>query len=213
MTIPFHTSRGTIDLLALRPQDMTAEIFADSLAKQNRYGGRTPEPWSVAAHSVLVEALCPPGYRPWALLHDAHEVFLGDMMPPAVDFIGYSGSAALSFSAVEQAIRAAKGKLDRQIGAAWGVAVLAMAEPLRRADHIAYLAEVWTFMGIRPDQPLGAADTDLLDRAMSFLREMTPFHAWRNARALWLDRVVFHAKLGLLLPPRSPDPSSAVLAG
>ena len=209
MTIPFHTSRGTINLLALRREDMTAEIFAEALAKQNRYGGRTPEPWSVASHSVLVEGLCPPEYRPWALLHDAHEVFLGDFMTPAVDLICQTNGATM----VDVAIHNTKGVLDRQIGTAWGVAVVAMAEPLRRADYIAYLAEVWTFMGIRPDQKFGAADTDLLDLAMSRLRELAPFHQWRDAAALWLDRVDFHAKLGALAPPRSPDPSSAVLAG
>ena len=209
MTIPFHTTRGTIDLLALRPEDMTAEISADALAKQNRFGGRTPEPWSVASHSVLVERLCPPDYRPWALLHDGHEVFLGDFMTPSVDLICQTNGATM----VDVAIHNTKGRLDRQIGAAWGVAVLAMAEPLRRADYIAYLAEVWTFMGLPPDRPLTPSDIDLLDRAMSHLRELAPSRDWRDAAAIWLDRVDFHAKLGLLSPPRSPDPSSAVLAG
>ena len=209
MTIPFHTSRGTINLLALRREDMTAEIFAEALAKQNRYGGRTPEPWSVASHSVLVEGLCPPEYRPWALLHDAHVAFLGDQMTPSIDLVCHSSGGTM----VELAIQNTKGKLDRQIGTAWGVAVVSMAEQLRRADHIAYMAEIWTFMGIRPEGKLSAADTDLLDQAMSRLRWYEPFRGWRDAAALWLDRVNIHAKLGLLAPPRSPDPTSAVLAG
>lgn len=214
MTIPFHTPRGTINLRALCHEDMTAAAIADTLAKQNRYGGRTPEPWSVAAHSVLVEYLCPPEYRPWALLHDAHEIFLGDFMPPAIDLICTEGAASsLIADAIPTAINATKGKLDRQIAAAWGVAVLAMAEPLRRADHIAYLAEVWTFFGIRPERKLGSHDTDLLDRAMANLSDMTLLNDWRMARDLWIYRTEIYAKLGQLSPPRSTDPSSAVLAG
>ena len=72
MNIPFWTSAGTINLADLQEQDLTAEILADTLAKLNRFGGRTREPWSVAAHSVLVERLCPPDLGAWALLHDAH---------------------------------------------------------------------------------------------------------------------------------------------
>ncbi len=208
MTIPFHTPRGTIDLLALRPEDMAAEIFAESLAKQNRFGGRTPEPWSVAAHSVLVEMISPPEYRPWALLHDAHEVFLGDLMTPSVDLLCHFGTRA----SVLNAISNTKGRLDRQIAAAWKVPVMSMVEPLRRADHIAYLAEVWTFMGISPGI-LSPDEADQFDRAVSCLRDMSIFDDWRNAADLWLGRVEIHAKLGHFAPPRLPTADSAVLAG
>lgn len=69
MTIPFWISGGrTIDLLNIQPEDVSAELLADALAKLNRFSGRSPEPWSVAAHSVLVERLCPLELGPWALM-------------------------------------------------------------------------------------------------------------------------------------------------
>ncbi len=86
MTVPFWILGRSIDLMALRPEDMTVEVVGDTLARINRFGGRTPEPFSVAAHSVLVECLCPPDLRPWAILHDAHEAFIGDIVTPALDF-------------------------------------------------------------------------------------------------------------------------------
>ncbi|MBJ2152867.1 hypothetical protein [Paracoccus sp. IB05] len=157
MIISFHTMRGTINLLSLRPEDMMAEIFADALAKQNRYGGRTPEPWSVASHSMLVEALCPPEYRPWALLPDANSVFMGEFMTPSVDLLVHTDGIAT----LPDAVAMTKGRVDRQIAAAWGTAVLSRAATVRQADHIAYLAEIRTFMGIRPDLPLNPAGAAL----------------------------------------------------
>jgi len=208
MGIPFHTATGPIDLADLHAQDLTAEALGEAMAKINRFSGRTPEPWSVAAHSVLVEAICPPDLKPWALLHDAHKIFLGDLTDPAVELLCQMGTR----SAVEHAIRNAEGALDRRIGAAWGLAPRSMSNQLRTADQIAFLAESWTFLGAKPG-PLAPGDTDLLDRAMSRLRELTPFHQWRDAAALWLGRVDFHAMLGALSPPRAPDPASDQLAG
>jgi hypothetical protein len=208
MNIPFHTTRGPIDLANLQPSDMAAVPLAEAMAKINRFGGRTPEPWSVAAHSVLVESLCPPDLKPWALLHDAHKVFIGDLTDPAVELLCQLGTR----SAVEHAIRNAENMIDRKIGAAWGVAVRSMSEPLRAADQIAFLAEAWTFLGAKPG-PLGPAATDLLDGAMSFLSVAPCFTDWRAARDLWLARVEFFAKLGALSPPRSHHPSDMVSDG
>ena len=211
MNIPFWTAGRTIDLAALGRQDVTVEIIGETLAKLNRFGGRTPEPWSVAAHSVLVEHLCPPDLRPWAVLDDGHEAFIGDMITPAGDLLSQYAPAS-SPDAVGRAITSAKGAIDRVIGSAWGVAVRSMSEQLRRADNIAVIAEAWMFLGIRPE-PLNHAETDLLDSAMTILRDLPRGGDWRAARDLWISRVDFYAKLGRLSPPRATDPSGMVLAG
>jgi hypothetical protein len=77
--IPFWTMDGTTDLAALTDADVSAARIADTLSKINRFNGRTRQPWSVAEHSVLVEALCPIDLKGWGLLHDAHEAFIGDI--------------------------------------------------------------------------------------------------------------------------------------
>ncbi|MDR5655225.1 hypothetical protein [Ruixingdingia sedimenti] len=198
MTIPFWTAQGTIDLADIRPADLTAEILGDTLAKLNRFGGRTREPWSVAAHSVLVERLCLPDLGPWGLLHDAHEAFLGDFTAPAVELICRAGTR----SAVEHAIRNAKGQLDRIIASAWGTSPRGLNIHLRRADLFALQAEAVVFMGVRPELA-HPSDADEVDRAVGLLIEMEAARDWRAARDLWLSRVEHYAGLGRLIPPKT----------
>lgn len=208
MTIPFHTPTGPIDLISLRPQDLTLGALGDALAKINRFGGRSPEPWPVAAHSLLVEALCPPDLQPWALLHDAHKAFLGDLMDPSVELLCRVGTR----TSVENAILNAEAKIDRAIAAAWGIALRSKSEGLLSACQVAFLAEIWVFMGVGPG-PLSPASSDLFDRATGFLAECQLVGNWRAARDQWIARVEFHETLGQFSPPRHPNPSSTTLTG
>lgn len=56
------------------------------LSRICRYGGKTPRWYSVARHSRLVSHLLPreatPHQHLWALLHDAHECEIGDILRP-----------------------------------------------------------------------------------------------------------------------------------
>lgn len=66
--------------------------IARCLSGIHRYGNKTPVPWSVARHSVLVSCLLPPhnSHRTHmlALLHDVHEIWTGDVLRPARDACG-----------------------------------------------------------------------------------------------------------------------------
>jgi 5'-deoxynucleotidase YfbR-like HD superfamily hydrolase len=153
--------------------------------------------WSVAAHSVMVEALCPEDLQPWALLHDGHEAFLGDFTDPAVNFLCLNGTG----TAVRNAIANSKGKLDRQIAAAWQVSVRALAPDLRRADHIALRAEAFVFMGTEHEFQ-DDKDVAAFRRAVSIIDYLP--RDWRPARDLWLSRVDSHALFGRMTPPANP---------
>lgn len=204
MGIPFWTVRGTIDLADLKPSDLDAFTIADTLAKVNRFGGRTPEPWSVAAHSVLVERLCPAELGPWALLHDAHEAIIGDLTPPAVEVLCRAGTRP----AVEHAIRNAKGQIDRMIGVAWQTPVRSLNQAIRMADHIALQAEALVLLGISPAIAT-PAEADALHRAVNLLTELGPARDWRAARNEWLGRVEQYASLGMMFPPKAqPAPGA-----
>ena len=197
MTIPMWIAGGrTIDLLDIQPADVAAELIAQSLALQNRFAGHTTGPWSVAAHSVLVERLCPPELGPWALLHDAHEAILGDMTTPSVELIAYSAR----IPQLAEAIASVKGRIDRVIGAAWGVAVRSVSQELRRADRIALQAEAILYLDAQPTL-FDPRDDEDIDRAMSILMEMQAACEWRAARDLWLSRVEHYAQLGWMTPP------------
>lgn len=65
---------------------MTIEQLADTLAKINRFCGRSPTAISVAKHSVIVMLLLPRhrtnAAQKLALMHDAHEAYSGDVPKP-----------------------------------------------------------------------------------------------------------------------------------
>lgn len=92
-----------LDLLDPTPMDIEIEDIAHGLAFVARWNGQTAGdyPYSVAEHSLLVEELFArmnPGIAPrWrlaALLHDAPEYVLGDMISPVKAAIG-AGYGAL----------------------------------------------------------------------------------------------------------------------
>lgn len=86
-----------LDVIAPEPGDITLADIADGLARQNRFQGLTRHPYTVAQHSVLVAELAagllrlaridenpedPSAVVRAALLHDATEAYLGDVVSP-----------------------------------------------------------------------------------------------------------------------------------
>ena len=99
-----------LDLLDPSPLDVEIEDIAHGLARVARWNGQTSGPhiFSVAQHSVLVERIAgsidpgaPARWRLAALLHDAPEYVIGDMISP---FTAVSGE---SYKSVELRILAA----------------------------------------------------------------------------------------------------------
>ncbi|HRO12822.1 HD family hydrolase [Amaricoccus sp.] len=92
-----------LDLLDPSPLDVEIEDIAHGLAFVARWNGQTrgEHPYSVAEHSLLVEELfgrlVPAAEARWrlaALLHDAPEYVIGDMISPVKAAVG-PGYAAL----------------------------------------------------------------------------------------------------------------------
>jgi uncharacterized protein len=88
-----------LDLLDPTPMDIEIEDIAHGLAFVARWNGQTfgDWPYSVAEHSLLVEAIfaeiepdSPPRWRLAALLHDAPEYVIGDMISPVKSAVGPS---------------------------------------------------------------------------------------------------------------------------
>jgi uncharacterized protein len=86
-----------LDLIDPSPLDVEIGDIAHGLARVARWNGQTkgPEIFSVAQHSLLVESLFAaaevspaPGARLAALLHDAPEYVIGDMISPFKAAIG-----------------------------------------------------------------------------------------------------------------------------
>ena len=86
-----------LDLLDPTPVDIEVEDIAHGLAFVARWNGQTRGDWpySVAEHSLLVEEiyarqnpLAPMRWRLAALLHDAPEYVIGDMISPVKAAVG-----------------------------------------------------------------------------------------------------------------------------
>ena len=99
-----------LDLLDPSPLDIEIEDIAHGLARVARWNGQTTGdyPFSVAQHSVVVEKIVAhlrPGIEPkWrlaALLHDASEYVIGDMISP------FKGALGLNYKAFETRLETA----------------------------------------------------------------------------------------------------------
>jgi hypothetical protein len=106
---------GSMDLLSPRPEDVHPHDIAVSLARLPRFNGHTLDLWSVAQHSTLVLRIAewmvphpPAGLRLAALLHDAHEAYIGDISTPVGELLG-------------SPLRRLKGRLDTAIRARFGL--------------------------------------------------------------------------------------------
>lgn len=89
-----------LDLIDPSPMDIEIEDIAHGLARVPRWNGQTTgkNAFSVAEHSVIVEDICsqisktnlPASKRLIALLHDAPEYVIGDMISPFKAILGDS---------------------------------------------------------------------------------------------------------------------------
>ena len=113
-------------LLDPRIDDVAVEDIAHGLAYQCRFNGQTRTFYSVAQHSIIVAALVPEEQRLAALLHDAAEAYLGDMVKPLKLLLP-------EFSAIEDQVSAI-------IATKFGLPGFAFPE-IKRADLIALATE------------------------------------------------------------------------
>ena len=135
-----------LDLLDPSPLDVEIEDIAHGLARVARWNGQTrgPHVFSVAQHSMLVEALAvaidpglPARWRLMALLHDAPEYVIGDIISP------FKAAVGATYKSVENRILAAihvRFSLPPETPAP-------LAKLIKRADHAAAFLEATRLAG------------------------------------------------------------------
>jgi uncharacterized protein len=85
----FTTASGVdIDLLNPQVSDINIDDISHALSNICRFGGHCFPFYSVAQHSCIVAALAPQELKLAALLHDAAEAYLGDVIKPLKLLIG-----------------------------------------------------------------------------------------------------------------------------
>jgi hypothetical protein len=75
-------SGRVISLRDPHPSDVEIKDLAHALSRLCRFGGHAREHYSVAQHCLIVSLLAPPEFELAALLHDAPEAYLGDVVSP-----------------------------------------------------------------------------------------------------------------------------------
>lgn len=71
-----------VDLLAPSPDTITMQDISVHLSGIPRFNAATHKLYSVAEHCLYVSLHVPPEHRLAALLHDAHEAYMGDIIAP-----------------------------------------------------------------------------------------------------------------------------------
>jgi len=140
-----------LDLLDPSPLDIEIEDIAHGLARVARWNGQTagPLPFTVAQHSVLVEAFCgalrpewPAKWRLAALLHDAPEFVIGDMISP------FKAALGEGYRSIEQ-------RLQEAVHLRFGLPSRlpdAIARTIKRADRASAFFEATQLAGFSPEE-------------------------------------------------------------
>lgn len=169
-----------LDLLDPTPMDIEIEDIAHGLAFVARWNGQTlgDYAYSVAEHSLLVEEIyaliapnSPAKWRLAALLHDAPEYVIGDMISPVKAAVGPD------YSALDDRLTAA---IHLRFGLPAQIPTT-IKRQIKRADRLSAWVEATQIAGFTPqeaDKFFGKQDAQLLSQTT--LRLRPPIEA-RNA--------------------------------
>lgn len=87
MTYVITRGGARFNLTRPHPAAVTSTDIAHALSRIPRFNGHTTAFYSVAQHSLLVQQFASPRARPYALLHDAHEAYTGDITTGVKTFL------------------------------------------------------------------------------------------------------------------------------
>lgn len=173
-----------LDLLDPTPVDIEIEDIAHGLSFVARWNGQTQGDfaYSVAEHSLLVETLfariaptAPAKWRLAALLHDAPEYVIGDMISPVKAAVGPG------YGALDDRLTAA---IHLRFGLP-AVLPVAIKRQIKKADRISAYMEATQIAGFSPTEArkfFGQPDPALLDGLTIALRPPMQVRAAFTAR-------------------------------
>jgi hypothetical protein len=200
MTSPWIiTAAGRrFDLLCPSLEQVDLQTIAAATAKLCRWTGHISQFYSVASHSVAVARICAIDAKPYALLHDSAEAYLGDVSTPLKHAMRALSPAALA--AYDQITEVVERAIHLAFGLQWPVPSEIHAE-IKRADLVMLATEYRDLI------PGGSPALDVPatlpppDEAFLF-----PDYDWQGAMHHFLDIAWQYHEVGLLplIPGRRP---------
>ena len=170
-----------IDLLDVKPSDIDFSVVGYSLANIPRFTGHAKPKWSVAQHSLLMADLVTKTAAPYALLHDAHEIFSNDLSSP------FKNAMAAIIPDGDKAYRMLCATFDAAIFEAAELIYpipSMIADEIKESDQLLCSAEEQAIMpGAEPEFDAG----DLYKKIV-WQSEEDVIHAWGNACQRLLPR-------------------------
>ena len=178
-----------LDLLDPSPMDIEIEDIAHGLARVARWNGQTTgeHAFSVAQHSVVVEEIVAhiqpdvePRWRLAALLHDASEYVIGDMISP------FKAALGVNYKDFEE-------RLENAIHTRFGLPAktpILVKKLIKRADRACAFFEATQLAGFTHQESLAFFDApppgysltiDPLPPAMAQARYIERFHVLSEA--------------------------------
>lgn len=148
------------------------DLIARSLANTCRYNGQCLTYYSVAEHSVLISRMVPDDLALAALLHDASEVYVGDMPPMLKRYLSAQG---IGFKDIER-------KAALAVARGYGLTLAQLEDPLIKSFDRRILAD--ETMALMPPH----------DYWQSYMQQYEPtgvqLHCWGpdEAKARFLER-------------------------
>lgn len=136
-----------LDLTTITPEQIH-KIDLRAVADIGRFTCQTTKFWSVAQHSANVARITrdlggSANAQAWALLHDAHEAYFGDLIRPLVDFLGRDAG---------DAIDRLRTRIDGAIASRFGLTLDAETlTVVQQADDIVLAAEIILFFPVETE--------------------------------------------------------------
>ena len=172
--IQTYTGRR-VDPTDMSLEDVDIEDIAHALALTNRFTGHTPEPYSVAQHSVIVSVLCPVKCKMWGLLHDAAEAYFADISRPVKVAIAETSGRVLTN---------VEARIMNAVCARFNLPFEEPAE-VKVADDTALANEAFSFFGSTPNYKHWQHRFDNGYKSMGFKIVPVP---WQEAERRFLRR-------------------------
>ncbi len=182
MSFIITASGDELSLERPAPGHITAYTIAWALSQLNRFTGHAVRPYSVAEHSLLVcdiaehELGLDAHGQLAALIHDAHEAFVGDLHTPGKREVG-------------EAWYAWERKWESVVQSAFGLRTVfhVHADAIKRADLLALATEKRDLMRATPTSWLALSGIEPLRRVNLYSQERRAMD-WEDWRDRWLDK-------------------------